>query len=182
MKGVKLYQLPYPVIYVCNHVSIFDLFICGAKLPHYPRGLELSEHFNYPVYGWFIRRFDMIPVNIKSARSIRKSLNFAAEILKKKIRSILIMPEGMRTRTGEILDFKNGAFYLARISGCPVVPVINRGLHEINNPNSYIIKPGRFDMVILPPVYAKDFNNDNEMMNHVRQIMINELHKKHGKQ
>ena len=174
-KGIKPKELQYPVIYVANHVSFFDLFISNSVLSGNPRGLELKEHFSKPVYGWFITRFGQIPIDIGNRSSIRESFTDAANILKDKVRNIFIMPEGSRTKNGKIGVFKSGAFYLSRKSGVPIVPVVYKGLYNINNRNSIIITPGTFDVIIMNPVYPDKFSTDDEMGKYVRDLMSKKL-------
>ncbi len=149
LKYKKNNDMPYPVIYAANHVSFFDLFISGAVLPGDPRGLESVEHFKKPFYGWFLKRFDEIPIDLGNRKSIINSFTRIIEVLTNKERNILIMPEGHRTHDGKVGDFKTGAFYLSRKSNIPVVPVVYKGLFERANKSIYL-KPGKFDVIILP--------------------------------
>ena len=174
-KGVKPEDVPYPVIYVANHVSFFDLFISGTVLPGYPRGIEIKDHFSTPIYGWFISRFGEIPIDPSSRTSIKNSFVEVENILKNKIRSILFMPEGHRTRSGKIENFRYGAFYLSRTSGFPIVPVVYRKLFERNNALSLLIKPGAFEVIIMDPVNPAGFESDEAMSDHIRNLMIKKL-------
>lgn len=177
-KGLKPEEIPFPVIYVANHVTFFDLFISGSILPGHPRGLELKSHFSKPIYGWFITKFGQIPIEIGSRASLRNSLVEAIERLKSKERSLFIMPEGQRTKDGKIGFFKSGAFYFSRKSGIPIVPVIYKDLYKLKNRNAYIlIKPGFFDVIMMAPVYPDKFKTNNEMAKHIKQLMIKELEK-----
>jgi len=168
--------MPYPVIYAANHVSFFDLFISGAVLPGDPRGLESVEHFKKPFYGWFLKRFDEIPIDLGNRKSIINSFTRIIEVLTNKERNILIMPEGHRTHDGKVGDFKTGAFYLSRKSNIPVVPVVYKGLFERANKSIYL-KPGKFDVIILPPVYPQNFSTDDDMAIHVNSLINEELNK-----
>jgi len=174
-KGLADDKIPFPCIYVANHVSFFDLFISGSTLPGYPRGLELKSHFSTPIYGWFITKFGEIPIDPANKTSIKESFIHIETVLKNKERSILIMPEGKRTRTGKIENFKYGAFYLSRISNIPVVPVVYKGLFKKNNPTSLLINPGIFDVIIIDPISPENFNSDEEMAFAVRKLMIDKL-------
>ena len=153
----------------------FDLFISGKVLPGNPRGFELKEHFSKPIYGWFITHFDQIPIDIGNRKSIRESFEKAKNILINKIRNILLMPEGTRTKNGEIRAFKSGAFYLSKKSGIPIVPVLYKGLYNRNNRNSLLIIPGTFDVIIMPPVYPDKFSSDDQMAKYVRDLMVKKL-------
>ena len=175
LKGLEKNKVPFPVIYVANHVSFFDLFISGTVLPGNPRGLELAHHFKLPFYGWFLTRFEQIPINIGSKKSLRRSFLNIIKILKYKKRSILIMPEGQRTKNGKIGKFKTGAFYIARKANVPIVPVVYKGLYNINNHRSIIIKPGVVNVIILDPIYPDKFKNDDELTEYVRDLIKNKL-------
>jgi 1-acyl-sn-glycerol-3-phosphate acyltransferase len=175
LKGINPKDIPFPVIYVANHVSFFDLFISGTILPGNPRGLELAHHFKLPFYGWFLCRFGQIPINIGSKKSIRKSFLDMINILINKERSILIMPEGQRTKNGKLGKFKTGAFYIARKANVPIVPIVFRGLYNINNYNTITIKPGVVDVVILDPINPEKFKNDDNMSEYVWKVIDKKL-------
>jgi len=164
-------EKPFPVIYVANHVSFFDLFISGSVLDGYPRGLELKSHFDKPIYGWFITRFGEIPLDTKNKHSIKESFLSMANILKNRERCILIMPEGTRTRDGKIGKFKIGAFHLSKISGIPIVPVVFKKLYEKNNPNSFLITPGKFEVHILDKIDPNNFETDDAISTYTKEVM-----------
>jgi 1-acyl-sn-glycerol-3-phosphate acyltransferase len=178
IKGVDPQKIPYPVIYVANHVSFFDLFISGSILPGYPRGVEIKSHFSTPIYGWFITRFGEIPIDPSNRSSIKNSFNEVETILKNGIRSVLMMPEGHRTRSGKIENFRYGAFFLSRNSGFPIVPVVYKKLFNRNNATNLLIKPGKFEVIILEPVYPDKFESDEQMAAFIRNKMIETLEEK----
>lgn len=175
ISGYDPKKLPFPVIFTPNHVSFFDLFISGAVLPGYPRGLQLKKFFSIPIYGWLISRFGMIPIETGKITSIKKSFNKVIDILNNKERNFLIMPEGERTVTGKVGNFKSGAFLISKKTGVPVVPVVYKGLFEINNKVTKIIKPGSFDVIFLKPVYPDKFDNEDVMAGYVRNQIIKKL-------
>ncbi len=170
-KGIKPSKVPFPVIFVSNHVSFFDLFICGCKLPGNTRGIELKKFFSLPVYGWFITRFGMIPIDPGKKTSVLRAMNTAAEKLVNKERSILIMPEGMRTLTGQPGEFKNGAFYLSRKYNIPIVPVVLKKLFERNNRSSILLHPGICEIYLMDPVYPEKFKSDAGLSGYVKNII-----------
>ncbi len=50
------------LIFICNHVNLFDPFVIYSAIPQFLRGFELESHFKIPVYGWMMGRFGNIPV------------------------------------------------------------------------------------------------------------------------
>jgi 1-acyl-sn-glycerol-3-phosphate acyltransferase len=177
IKGYDVKKLPFPVIFVANHVSFFDLFISGAVLPGHPRGFELYHHFNSPIYGWFIRRFGQIPIEAGNRTTLKKAITKAIKILNNKERNIYVAPEGTRTRDGKIKNVRGGAFYLSYKTGVPIVPVVYKNLFRLNNKNSFLINPGFFDAIILPPVYPDDFSGEEALKLSVKKSIENELAK-----
>ena len=87
------------------------------------------------------------------------------------------MPEGTRTRTGELGCFGGGAFFLARTANVPIVPVIFDNLFEHNNAKSLMIKPGRIRMRILDPINPADFDTEQELGEFVRKRMSEAIKK-----
>jgi len=141
-------------VFMANHASFFDLFILAAYLPGKHRGMEAAEHFSWPIWGRFLRRVEMVPVDRSSAAASMRSMREAA----KKVRegaSILVLPEGTRTRTGRMLPFNRLPFYVPREAWCDIVPVGLKGTFWIKNKNGWLLSPGRAEMVFGEPVDAK---------------------------
>ncbi|MCG8569650.1 MAG: 1-acyl-sn-glycerol-3-phosphate acyltransferase [Spirochaetes bacterium] len=176
LRGIPENEVPFPAIYVGNHVSFFDLFISGMILPGNPRGYEMHQHFNYPIYGWFLKQFGQIPVEKNNRTSVIRSLKTGIDILNNQIRSILIMPEGERTRDGSLLKFNNGAFYLSRKTSVPIVPVVFKKLYEKSSRFTYLLRPGFCDVILLKPIYPEHYKNENEMKSVVYDAINHELH------
>lgn len=175
IKGYPLRNLPFPVIFIANHVSFFDLFIAGSVLPGYPRGIELYSHFLTPIYGWFITRFGQISIQKGNNASIRKALKSTIDLLINKRRNIYIAPEGTRTIDGNIGKFLTGGFFLSFKTKTPVVPVVYRKLFDRNNKNNFLINPGLFEVIILAPIYPEKFKDADEMGFYIREIMQKKL-------
>lgn len=131
-----------PYMFCQNHVNHFDHCTMYRATPHFKQGLELDEHFRYPVYGWFMRQRGTIPVR-------RGAGGQTPEIMARMRReidsghSILAFPEGTRTRDGRVGPFHKGVFYIARDLGIPIVPVAVTGMQEVMRADSWIIRPGR---------------------------------------
>lgn len=70
--------------------------------------------------------------------------------------SAIIFPEGTRSKTGEIGEFKGGAFKVAQKTGAPIIPVALDGTGALFEKNHYWIKPGKVNLAILPPIETKD--------------------------
>jgi 1-acyl-sn-glycerol-3-phosphate acyltransferase len=137
---------------VCNHVNLFDAFVLGAALPQFARGLELESHFNIPVYGWLMRRAGNVPVpDVKTRADLRRMWKLAQEALSRGI-SLVVFPEGARTRDGRLRPFHEGVFRMAQRFGAPLTPVTISGAFAWNNKMSRRLHPARVVVTLHPAI------------------------------
>ena len=151
-RGLERVDPKAPHLFMANHSSFFDFFILAAYLPGFSRGLEAAEHFSWPVWGLFLRKVGMLPADRSSAAASMRSMKHAAEKIREEGMSILILPEGTRTLTGRMLPFKRLPFYIAKEAGCDIVPIGIKGTFRIKNKSSWLIRPGRADIIFGDPV------------------------------
>ncbi len=145
-------------IIVANHTSLADI-VCLFCLGKHFKWIAKSSLFKIPVFGWSMSLLHYIPLSRGRHGSIRDSFNEAIEYLKKDV-SVLIFPEGTRSKTGQLAEFKNGAFKLALLTKKPIIPVV------ISGTRTALIK-GRATMAVkvsgslkvLPPI---EMNEDEE--------------------
>jgi len=130
-----------PVIYMANHVNIFDPVILYGHIPRFVRAIELEDHFAWPVWGTIVRRAGNIPISHRHPRRALESLRRAAEVLAAGT-SLVVLPEGHRTRSGELGPFMRGAFRLAGDARVDIVPVALVGLYERKTVHSPLVRPG----------------------------------------
>ena len=140
-----------------NHVSLFDQFMVAAYIGHYVTVIGALEQFRWPIWGTVGRKYGAIPIVRKQIKKALNALDVAEEVIKKGV-SIMIAPEGTRTITGEINDFKKGPFHLAYNTEATIVPIGLIGAFEAKNKSDWRLKPGiiiaRFGEPILSKNYA----------------------------
>lgn len=76
--------------------------------------------------------------------------------------SLIIWPEGHRTRDGRLLRFRNGAFKLAVETGTPILPVCVLGSDSVLPPGCRFLNPGHVKIILLPPIYPKNLCDINK--------------------
>jgi 1-acyl-sn-glycerol-3-phosphate acyltransferase len=79
-------------------------------------------------------------------------MTLAAQVVREEGISLLIFPEGGRSRTGEMRDFKEGAAFIAIKAGVPLVPVALKGTREVLPFGSGVVKRGTVAMRIGDPI------------------------------
>jgi len=146
-----------PFIIAPNHTSYLDGFVLAAALPDevakdtYFLGEE--NYFRNPVTALFAKFAHVITVNIN--RRLRESLQKTASVLKSG-KVVVIFPEGARTRTGELMEFKKGTAILSRELRVPIVPVALIGTYESMPIGSWFPKPVKIKVRIGKPIYPDD--------------------------
>lgn len=172
VEGVEHVHPRQTYIFMANHVNIFDVFVLYGYIPGFVRGVELDKHFGWPFYGLLIRRLGMIPISHTNARSALRSLRHAQTALAHGT-SIVILPEGGRTLTGDIGPFKRGSFLLATKAEIDIVPVVMVDAYRIKHKGSSLIRPGKMTLRFGEPIAYQDIKhlNTRDLTARVRQTM-----------
>ncbi|MGD8301597.1 MAG: lysophospholipid acyltransferase family protein [Desulfobacterales bacterium] len=172
VEGLSKIDPLHPYIYMPNHQSNFDIPVLLGHLPVQFRWLAKMELFKIPIFGHAMRKAGYISIDRNNRESAFKSLQVAAEKIKKGI-SVLIFPEGTRSRDGKIQSFKKGGFVVAVDSGVPIVPVIIHGARTIMAKGKFRVNPGQIRLSIQEPIDTTTYsrNTKEELMERVRRVI-----------
>lgn len=130
-----------PYVFFQNHVNHLDHCTMYSATPHFKQGVELEEHFRYPVYGQYMRSRGTIAVRRGDPAQLRRLVARMREELERGS-SLLVFPEGTRTVTGHLGEFQPGLFRIVQQLGAPIVPVTVTGMYRVMRKGSYLIRPG----------------------------------------
>ena len=139
-------------VVVSNHQSGFDIMAHFAALPIPIRFLAKKELFNIPIFGRAMRGIGIVEVDRGAGRSIHEHINTTAIDAVSKGRSLIIYPEGTRSRDGVMQQFKKGAFTIATSMDLPVLPAAITGSRDVWAPGSKILRPGTITVTIMPEI------------------------------
>jgi 1-acyl-sn-glycerol-3-phosphate acyltransferase len=109
-------------LYVANHQSQLDIPLIMANVTSVTGAIAKKEMEKWPIISGWMREFDCVFINREDAREGLKSILLGVEHLKNK-RSMLIFPEGTRSKGHEMKEFKKGSMKLAIKANVPVVPI-----------------------------------------------------------
>jgi 1-acyl-sn-glycerol-3-phosphate acyltransferase len=173
VRGLRHIDPERPTIYMANHQSLFDIPVLLGRLPVQFRWLAKAELFRIPVFGQAMRRCGYISIDRSDRKSAFESLARAARMIRDGV-SVLIFPEGTRSRNHVVRSFKKGGFVLAVDSGVPVAPVITLGAHEIMPKGRLSITPGDVTVEIRPPIDAGQYSRKTKdlLLERVRREII----------
>ncbi len=146
---------------VCaNHASIFDILALVRVVPPPFRFVAKRELVKWPIVGWALRPAGQIIIDrTDRARAIR---SIAEEAVRRIRGQVIFFVEGTRTRTGQLLPFKKGAFYFSIEQHLPILPTAMRGSFAVLAKLPWWrMHPGRdidvlFCPTIQPPAYGGD--------------------------
>lgn len=166
------------VVFISNHQSYVDipLLLCKLNEPHaFIAKKSLSKIFL--INKWMIG-LGCIFIDRDDLHSMIDVLN-QAESWVEKGHSIVIFPEGTRTKTGDVGDFKGGAFRIALQAKVPIVPIAIDGTLKNFEGNHYAIKETDITLTVLPKIEVDSFSRKEkkELPDHLQNEISNILKK-----
>ncbi len=127
----KLKDLP-PFLLVANHRSNFDPFVAIASCPKAQLAYVAKPAiFKIPITGRIVHKCFFLSIDRENDREALKTIKEASRLIKDGTVSIGIYPEGTRSKTGELLPFRNGSFKIAKWANCPIVIARTTGTEKI---------------------------------------------------
>jgi len=134
-----------------NHLSTVDIWAIFVAVPVPLRFIAKKQLGQIPLFGWAMRAGRFLFIDRQNATSARRTIDGAADRIRQGC-SVVIFPEGTRSRDGRLGAFKKGGFHLAINSGAQIVPVTIRGTREVMPRGSVLIYAGVVDIEIGAPV------------------------------
>ncbi len=147
-----------PFVVVANHQSILDILLL-SRMPREMKWVAKEELFRIPWIGTMLRMSGDIAIRRGDAESGGEALSRARTYLARGM-SVMIFPEGTRSRTGALLPFKSGAFRLALDAGVRVLPVAVHGTARGMPKGGPWVNPCRARARILAPVAVEPYAGD----------------------
>jgi 1-acyl-sn-glycerol-3-phosphate acyltransferase len=138
-------------VFMANHLSTIDIWALYVVLPIPVRMIAKKQLAAIPLFGWAMWAGRFIFIDRHNAVSARRSIEHAKERIRAGA-SVLLFPEGTRSRDGQLQPFKKGGFHLALDAGAPIVPVAIKGTYELMPRKSLRVKPGHVRITIGQPI------------------------------
>ncbi len=157
--GVEHVRPGQSYVYMANHSSLIDTPALFAYLPYPFRIMAKRELFFVPFMGWHLWTAGHFPIDRRDRRRAARSLRRVIEGVRGGT-SLVVFPEGTRTRDGRLQEFKPGTFKIALKAGVPIVPVTIRGTFRLLPSTTLAPKPGRVDVILGEPIETRDYNHE----------------------
>lgn len=144
-------HLKTPAILIINHLSLIDAVYVPAVVPRTVKFVIKKELGQIPFWGWALRAAGAVLIDRKDPRGAIASIRDAVQRLPPGW-SMIVFPEGTRSRDGQLHPFKKGAFHLAIESRLPIVPLGSAGPLDIVPDGTVLIRPGAVYVTVGPPI------------------------------
>jgi 1-acyl-sn-glycerol-3-phosphate acyltransferase len=149
-----------PYVFMANHASTVDIWALFLAIPRRVRMIAKKQLARIPLFGWVMWAGRFIFIDRQNAAASRRSIEEAG----RRIRggdSVLIFPEGTRTRDGQLGLFKKGGFHLAMDAGVPIVPIALRGTRALMPRGSLRVRSGEVFVIIGAPIPTSGLSIDD---------------------
>lgn len=164
------------VLFVSNHQSNFDIPLLLAELP-VPKGfIAKKELSNVPILSKWMRYINCLFMDRDDLKQSMQVILEGIKLLKGGY-SMVVFPEGTRSKGGPAGEFKAGSFKLALKSKVKIVPITIDGTYKILEQNNYKIKPAEVSLYIHPPIETTNLTKDEiaDLPQRVEKIILSKL-------
>jgi putative phosphoserine phosphatase/1-acylglycerol-3-phosphate O-acyltransferase len=165
-----------PAVFIFNHQSILDGLIVMSLIRKDMTGVAKKEVASQPGIGQFARLANMALVDRADRTRAIAALGPVVERLREGY-SIAISPEGTRSPTPTVGQFKKGAFHMAMQGGVPIVPIVIRNAGELLWRGSRVMRSGVVDVHVHEPIRVDGWTRDtlDERIAEVRALFVETL-------
>lgn len=173
VRGLDRVDWSKPYFIASNHQSFVDIVVLFHALPQNLHFVVKQELSTVPFLAWYIRAMGMIFVDRGSGKKARASVQRTIDLVAGG-KTVLIFPEGTRSRDGSIRPLKSGALAVAAAGSVPLVPVALDGCLDIVPPHALRIRPGRVEINVGAPIATDGYSPDDRrrLADDVRQEMV----------
>ena len=157
-----------PAVFIFNHQSGLEMILLLKMLRRDFTGIAKQELRNNPVFGPLFRASGVVFVDRSNTAKAIQALGPAVEALRHG-RSLIIAPEGTRSKTPTVGPFKKGAFRLAMEAGVPIVPIVFRNVLDALPKGAAIVRPAVVEAVVLEPIDTSSWTLDT-LEHHIEDV------------
>ncbi|XP_011030791.1 PREDICTED: 1-acyl-sn-glycerol-3-phosphate acyltransferase-like [Populus euphratica] len=164
-------------IYVCNHASPIDVFLMMWLTPTGTVGIAKKEIIWYPLFGQLYVLANHLRIDRSNPSAAIQSMKEVAYAVVKNNLSLVIFPEGTRSKNGRLLPFKKGFVHLALQTRLPIVPMVFTGTHDAWRKGGLHVRPAPITVKYLRPIKTDDWTDDkvNDYVRLLHDIYVENL-------
>ncbi|MBD5585906.1 1-acyl-sn-glycerol-3-phosphate acyltransferase [Clostridium botulinum] len=150
-----------PCLFVGNHQGLLDVPVIVSSLDRYVGFVAKKEMLKLKILTYWMKEMKCVFMDRQNVRAAVKTINEGVENLKNGY-SMLIFPEGTRSRGENLGEFKKGSMKLGIKAGVPIVPIAIDGTYNVLEANGKKIKAADVDLIICPPIYPNELSKEEQ--------------------
>lgn len=163
---------------VSNHQSFLDIPVLLGIINRPLGFVAKKEVEKVPILSFWMTRLHCVFMDRENIREAIKSINEGIENLKKGY-SMVIFPEGTRSKGKDIKEFKKGSLKLGTKANVPIVPVTIEGSYKVWEEDHGLLKRANITIQISEPIYINNLSREelNNLSETIRQTIVDNRNK-----
>jgi 1-acyl-sn-glycerol-3-phosphate acyltransferase len=174
VQGLDRIERGKTYVFVANHQSIYDIPSLFWSIPFQLRIIAKESLGSFPMLGPHLKRTGHMLVD--RSKPDRSGIFGWASRLTANGLSLIVFPEGTRSRTGAMGKFKGGSIMLAMQAGLPIVPISVIGSRHVMKKGELTTRPGHVALIVHEPIETAanpepSVHEVRELADRVREII-----------
>lgn len=165
-----------PCVFVGNHQSNLDIPVILANMNRLTGAIAKKDMEKIPIVNYWMRQIHCVFLDRENPREALKGISEGVENLKNGY-SMIIFPEGTRSRSNNMGEFKKGSMRLAIKAGVPIVPITIYDTNKGMEGNNGKVKKANAKLIIGKPIYLEGMSKEEkaDISEVIRNIIQNNL-------
>ena len=166
-----------PVVFVGNHPGYADIPVTCVALDKFQFAYVAKNVLSkIPFYGEWIKQIRGVFIEREDTRSSLRAISEGIELIEQGF-SLFVFPEGTRSKSYDVAEFKKGSLRLATKPEVPIIPITLYGTHLVWEEQLYLKKGASVEIIIHPPIETKGMSKaeSNNLMAEVKEIILSGL-------
>ena len=165
-----------PVVFISNHQGNFDIPLLMSYIDK-PKGfIAKIETLKIPLVRTWMQYIHCVFMDRSNLRKSAAAIIEGVKIIKDG-HSLVIFPEGTRSKGGPLGEFKAGSFKLATKSKVPIIPITINGSYRLMEANNNKIKAANVELFIHPQIETKNLSKEEQenLPDMVKEIIASKI-------
>ncbi|MGL4345794.1 MAG: lysophospholipid acyltransferase family protein [Cellulosilyticaceae bacterium] len=165
-----------PVVFISNHQGNFDIALFMSYIPKQTGFVSKIEMAKAPLISTWMNLLHCVFMDRSTLKGAASAIVDGIKMIKAG-HSLVIFPEGTRSRGDQMGEFKAGSFKLATKPGVPIIPVTIDGSYKLMERQGGKVTPDKVDIYIHPPIATKGLSKEeqNALVQQVQEIIQTKL-------
>lgn len=167
-------------VFIANHQGAFDIFLTYGFLNQNIKWVQKASLRKVPFAGKASEIAGHVFVDNTSIASRRDTIIKAKKEIVGGV-SMMMFPEGSRSKDGKMQPFRRGAYRVAMDMGLPIVPITINGPFDVLRVKSMKLNPGKLELIIHKPIPTANLEQKDlrALMNQTKEIIYSGLWEKY---